>query len=199
MNRAARLWYGIRRRCNPESEYVKESPTYAGCINGFSSLSEFSQWASGQPGFYRKDAFGKWWHLDKDLLVPGNKVYSSSTCIFVPAKINTLLGACNSTRGNWPLGVYLDARRNKWKAQCSDGGGKSKHIGYFTCPIAAHQAWQKYKSEIVMHFALNDQEVALDESLKAALIRISESIMNDMLNGRETLAMTESPTAKKEG
>lgn len=50
-----------------------------------------------------------------------------------------------------------------------------------------------------MNFALNDQEVALDESLKAALIRISESIMNDMLNGRETLAMTESPTAKKEG
>lgn len=199
MSRAAVLWRGIRRRCNSDSGYVKETPTYAGCTNDFSCFQEFKEWAEAQPGFYRKDSRGKWWHLDKDLMIPGNKSYSPNTCMFVPAKINTLLGACNATRGKWPLGVYLDGRRGNWKSQCSDGSGKSKHIGCFKCPTQAHRAWQKYKSEIVMHFALNDQEVALDESLKAALIRISESIMNDMLNGRETLAMTESPTAKKEG
>lgn len=31
------------------------------------------------------------WHLDKDILLKGNKVYSPETCAFVPAKINSLL------------------------------------------------------------------------------------------------------------
>jgi hypothetical protein len=43
--------------------------------------------------------FGKWveknyiegWHLDKDLLSLGDKIYSPETCCFLPAEINTFL------------------------------------------------------------------------------------------------------------
>lgn len=190
MNRAARLWFGIRRRCDPAGGYVKERPTYIGCTNAFASFDEFRAWAENQPGFYRKDRNGKWWQLDKDLIQPGCKSYSPSTCIFVPAKINSLLVACNATRGEWPLGVYLDTQRGRWKAQCSDGSGKSKHIGHFDCPTKAHRAWQKYKATLVMDFAMNDPEVALEPALKSALTKISESIMSDFAEGRETVAMT---------
>ena len=37
-------------------------------------------------------------HLDKDILVPGNKVYSPETCIFVPQRINMMFMDISSKR-----------------------------------------------------------------------------------------------------
>lgn len=44
-------------------------------------------------------------HLDKDILVKGNKIYSPETCIFVPSRINYLFLQSNKTRGDLPIGV----------------------------------------------------------------------------------------------
>lgn len=45
-------------------------------------------------------------HLDKDILCPGNKVYSPETCVFIDHAINSFVIECNSTRGKWPIGVF---------------------------------------------------------------------------------------------
>lgn len=38
-------------------------------------------------------------HLDKDILIKGNKIYSPETCIFVPHKINEYFSGINITKG----------------------------------------------------------------------------------------------------
>lgn len=194
MSRARRLWSGINRRCDPNSSYARETPTYAGCVNGFKDFDEFKSWAESNPGFYKQDYLGKFWHIDKDLREPGNKVYSPEKCIFVPARINTLFGASNATRGKWPIGAYKYPRRESWSAQCSDGE-KTKFLGCFDSPEKAHKAWQAYKAKLVFDIALNYQEISGEEVIKLALIRISNSIMADLEAGRETFALTEAPSA----
>lgn len=190
MNRSERLWFGINRRCDPDSDYVKSRPTYQGCRNEFTSFAEFKQWAESQTGFYKKDGNGKLWQVDKDLLCPGSRIYSSHTCLFVPAKINSLMLCSNSAQGEWPLGVYLDRCRNRWKAQCSNGDGHSSHVGYFRSPMDAHKAWQQRKASVVMGFAETDDDVKSDPRIQVALKRIAETIMCDLVLGRETFAMT---------
>ena len=48
----------------------------------------------------QQDYDGK--HLDKDLLVCNNKVYSPETCVFVPREINQFLTKSNNSRGKYP-------------------------------------------------------------------------------------------------
>ena len=47
-------------------------------------------------------------------LVHGNKIYSPSTCIFVPQRINTLFVKKDMNRGDLPIGVHWDKSRNKY-------------------------------------------------------------------------------------
>ncbi len=83
---------------------------------------------------------------NKDIISLGNKVYSPDTCIFVSPEINKFLTDSNSSRGEWPAGVYLEGRRGGFKAQCNNPfTGVREHLGYFTCPISAHQAWKARK------------------------------------------------------
>lgn len=53
-----------------------------------------------------KTLMEKYWHLDKDILVAGNKIYSPETCLFVPNRINSLLIRGVKT-GPLPLGVSM--------------------------------------------------------------------------------------------
>ena len=59
-------------------------------------------------GWHNFQNFAKWYednyyeieeeqmHLDKDILVKGNKVYSPDTCVFVPETINGLFVKSNA-------------------------------------------------------------------------------------------------------
>ena len=65
------LWRGMLKRCYSDV-YKKRYPTYEGCkvSNKFKNYEYFYEWYHKQIGF---DVKG--WHLDKDLLIKGNKVY----------------------------------------------------------------------------------------------------------------------------
>ena len=84
-------WQGMLRRC--EGKYKENRPTYAGvtCSETFKSYSYFYEWCQTQIGFGNVDNNGRFWHLDKDILVQGNKLYSEDTCCFVPQRENTLI------------------------------------------------------------------------------------------------------------
>ena len=92
------LWKGMLQRCYSDTQY----PTYEGCevSDNFKSFEYFYEWCNKQIG-----SGNEGWHLDKDLLVKGNKVYSEDTCVFIPKEINMVLTKSTASRGEYLIGV----------------------------------------------------------------------------------------------
>ena len=117
------------------------------------------------------------WQLDKDLLVKGNKVYSESTCVFIPAEVNTLLTKRTASRGEHLIGVYWHKTNKAFKAQVSKNKGTQEYLGSFKTEIEAFNAYkqakesfvkeqaEKYKSQIDprAYNALMNYEVGIDD------------------------------------
>lgn len=93
-------WKSMLGRCYSARRLAKH-PTYAGCsvCKEWQTLSNFIEWASPhwEPGL----------QLDKDILIPGNKLYAPDRCIFVTPQLNTLLNEREGARGSYPIGVTL--------------------------------------------------------------------------------------------
>ena len=152
-------WTGmLKRGCNDK---VKQKyPTYEGVTvcEEWHSFTNFSSWMMEQ------DWQGK--HLDKDILVLGNKVYSPTTCVFVDKVVNLFLTDSAASRGKWPIGASWDWQKQKFKSCCSNPfTKKQEYLGYFHCPNQAHLAWKKRKHELACQLA----DLQSDERVAAAL------------------------------
>ena len=101
------LWQHMLERCYSDT-YKKKKPTYEGCEVGdnFKSYEYFHEWCNKQIGF-DNDGNGNPFHLDKDLLTKGNKVYSENTSVFIPKEINSLLVKREASRGEYLQKRYL--------------------------------------------------------------------------------------------
>lgn len=140
-------WSDMIRRCHNKKRQERH-PTYRGCTvtQKWFSFLEFRAWMSHQ------DFEGK--QLDKDILCPGNKIYSPETCAFVSQNINTFVTDSGATRGDLPLGVHLHKRSGKLVAQCRNPfTGKKEHLGYFLDSESAHEAWRNYKHKMALIYA----------------------------------------------
>lgn len=185
--RAGLLWGSILARCKVGGSVQKRLPSCVGNSNGFKDFQEFTTWATLQYGYLHKDVNGKFWQLDKDLMVFGNKVYSAETCIFVPHRINTLLTTPFSIETNCPIGVYWDKIECKFISSCRDGtGGRQIYLGSFDCKFEAHKAWQMFKVQIIQQFIVQDEDVKNHLSLVGALETHLERIRCDLHSNRET-------------
>jgi hypothetical protein len=133
-------WRLMIQRCY-SVKYQEKFPTYKGCFvcKEWLTFSKFRQWMQNQ------DWGGK--QLDKDILVPGNKVYSPDTCVFVEKRVNVFLTESTASRGQHLIGASLDKTLNKFHAYCNDGSGKKKHLGLFDTELEAHKAWLAFKLE----------------------------------------------------
>lgn len=140
-------WKSMLQRCY-SPKWKDKYPTYINCsvCDEWLTFSNFKAWMEKQ-GWKGK-------HLDKDILFSGNKVYSADTCVFVDSMANTFTTDCGASRGEWPIGVYLNKREGKFQASCSNPiTGMREHLGFFTCPNLAHQAWKKRKHELACQLA----------------------------------------------
>ena len=101
-------WKRMLERCYSK-KFLESNPSY----NGTSVCSE---WLSAT-------AFKKWmeqqdWQdkcLDKDIIVPGNRLYSPETCAFVTNATNSFVTASDASRGDYPIGVDLHKRAGKYR------------------------------------------------------------------------------------
>ena len=139
------LWCNMLRRCYSDS-FKKKQPTYEGCEVGdkFKSYEYFYEWCHIQIGLANKD-----WHLDKDLLIKGNKVYSENTCVFLPHEINQILVKRTASRGEHLIGVNWDKTNKAFKARVNKNKGKSEHLGLFKTEIEAFNAYKTAKESFV--------------------------------------------------
>lgn len=157
------LWSGMLQRCHCD-KYQAKKPTYVGCTVSeyFKRYDNFHEWCENQVGFDQEG-----WHLDKDLLVKGNKIYSEDFCVFVPHEINTAIVTSRSFRGDSLIGLRLDKRSNKFQARVNKYG-KSFSLGYFEDELEAFSAYKQAKEDYLKELA-NKWEDQIDPRVCQAL------------------------------
>ena len=155
-----RVWEGMLDRCYSE-KYQAKQPTYVGCevVEEWLNFSVFRNWMVTQPWEGNE--------LDKDILIPGNKVYGPDTCVFVPCGLNLFMTDRGSLRGEFPIGVCWDKDRGMFIALCRNPfTGKQENLGRFTDPAAAHEAWRKRKHELACRYADMQTDPRIAQALR---------------------------------
>ena len=166
-----KLWQNMLVRCYSDSS-KKRRPTYEGCevSNNFKSYEYFYEWCHKQIGFSNQD-----WHLDKDLLVKGNKVYSETTCVFLPNEINSLLTKRAASRGEYLIGVSWDKRGMAFISRVNKNTGKSEYLGSFNTEIEAFNTYKQAKESFIKEQA-EKWKGKIDERAYEALINYTVEI-----------------------
>lgn len=186
-------WFDILARVNPKN--WDKYPSYIGTsiCEEWKYLSKFKAWMET-----------KNWenlNLDKDVLVPGNKVYSPGTCAFIPKYINSLFTQSDSIRGEYPLGVSRDKIASDMKnyltksfrASIRDRNAdkrRAEYLGMHATPEAAHKAWQKAKVRHILDYIEKYRKESsylkiIEDSI---MIRVNQ-LNYDIKNNRETIKL----------
>lgn len=154
------VWRNMIVRCYSK-KFLESNQSYIG-------TSVCSEWLYAT-------AFKKWmekqdWHgkcLDKDIIVPGSKLYSPETCAFVLQATNSFVIARDASRGEYPIGVSIHKHKGKYHAKCKNPfTGKREHLGYFSTPEEAHEVWRKRKHELAQLVAATESDPRVVEALK---------------------------------
>ena len=165
------LWTHMLERCYSDA-FKKKRPTYEGCevSNKFKSYEYFYEWCHSQIGFGVEG-----WHLDKDLLIKGNKVYSENTCVFLPHEINQILVKRTASRGEHLIGVHWHNASKAFVAQVGKSKGKQEWLGVFKTEIEAFNAYKTAKESFVKEQA-NKWKSQIDERAYNALMNYQVEI-----------------------
>lgn len=162
-------WFQMIRRC-----FAKRvnQPTYNDvvCCNEWLYYENFYEW------LHKQENFDKWlnndgWHLDKDIIIKGNKIYSPETCCLVPQNVNCLFTKHDAARGSYPIGVIKAA--NGFVARCMNPFIKKFiHLGTYETPEKAFLAYKLYKENII-------KQVAKEEYMIGNIVKqCYESMLN---------------------
>ena len=136
-------WQSMLARCYDKS---KSKGIYS-VSEDFLHYPIFKDWCKNQIGFGNDG-----WHLDKDILVKGNTIYSESTCCFVPVEINCIFGSNKKVRGDNPIGVYYDTGRHSYQAHLRLNGIR-KSLGRYKTRDSAFIAYKDAKESYIKQVA----------------------------------------------
>lgn len=142
-----RDWTAMIMRCY-SSQFHERNPTYIGCSVDPEWLvfSVFKRWMESQ--------LWEGMQLDKDVLAPGNRVYSPDTCAFISGALNRFTNDVRSARGELPIGVLPCSKEGRFLAHCRNPfTGKKEWLGKFSCAQSAHDAWRARKHEHACTYA----------------------------------------------
>lgn len=138
--KAYEVWVSILKRCYSQ-KYRQKFPTYDGCTihDSWKYYKNFKSWF--------EENYINNYHLDKDFLIEGNKVYGPTTCIFIPDWLNVFITGHGRARGEWPVGVYYKKSTGGFVSQISKNG-KMIHLGVHETPEKAYEVWLTYKLKL---------------------------------------------------
>lgn len=140
------VWVSMLKRCYTANKH--HNPRYIDCYvcTEWHNFQHFAEWYVLQNNQIR-------WELDKDIIVKNNKVYSPSTCAFVPKVINALFTKNNICRGEHPIGVCWDKVRKKYSSYCGNGRQQIR-LGFYNTEIEAFEAYKTFKELVIKDIAL---------------------------------------------
>ena len=142
-------WRSIMGRCYNSNENSKNH-SYKDCTvdERWHNFQVFARWYEDN---YNPETM-QGWHLDKDILVKGNKIYSPDTCAFVPAEINSLFINTSYGRSKTYLGVTYHKRINKYEASIRKNKNGC-YLGVFNTPEEAFQVYKEAKEDYIKEVA----------------------------------------------
>jgi hypothetical protein len=148
--RTWRTWVGIIRRTDyRDPKWMKYHPSYEGCTLDprWYKLSEFKKWIEQWEDYQNKE-------VDKDILIPGNKIYGPDTCLMVRPIVNSWFMPTNlENNGELPVGVSWNPswKKNKspnpYKTQISLIGKKRIYLGVYATIEEASASYEKVRKE----------------------------------------------------
>lgn len=147
-----KTWLNMLRRCY-DLEYKKEHvKSYDGCIvsDKWHSYENFKRWFD--ENYYEVE--NEMMHLDKDILVKGNKVYGEDTCVYVPNKINYLFTYEKLGNNGLPYGVSKTLKNevNAYRVRLHIDN-KETHIGNRNTLEEAFELYKKAKEDNIKRVA----------------------------------------------
>lgn len=154
-------WVNVITRTSSKS-YKTNRPTYktATVCEEWKCLQNFGAWydQNWKPG---RDN----WHVDKDILIKGNKHYSPENCRLVPQEINSLFIKADSLRGKCLIGV--NKRNNRYYASISIKQDK-KDLGSYLTELGAFYVYKIAKERHIQNMA-DEWSIKLDPEVYEAM------------------------------
>lgn len=143
ISKSYRAWKNGITRCYGEAS---KNNSYNECsfCEYFLEYQNFAEW------YESHESYGLGYHLDKDLLVRGNKIYSPETCTMLPIEINQAIGI--SEIGDLPQGVW----KHGYGYCCGVKYAHKKlrtYIGFYDTPEEASAAYVKAKEDYIHSLA----------------------------------------------
>lgn len=152
------VWKDMLRRCYNRGKNKKWS-VYEGCTvcDEWLIFDVFDKWFTPR--------YVEGWHLDKDIIVDGNRVYSPETCSVVPREINEYFKRINK-RSGLPRGVKRVGDRYSAEIQFR---GKRHYLGTFDTAEEAGLVFQNKKKELISLVAEEYKDQLEDRVYKALI------------------------------
>ena len=138
-----KVWNSIMER-GYSTIFKKKHPNYKDVTvcEEWHNFQNFGDWF--ETNYNPKTMQG--WHIDKDILVKGNRVYSSTTCCFVPLEINSMFTV--SRNNKYPTGVHYHIRNKTFTSSIN-----RRHLGSFDTPEEAFQVYKVAKEKHIKEVA----------------------------------------------
>lgn len=142
-------WSNMLIRCY-NKKYKDKHLAYDGCsvCDEWLNYQNFADWFDSN--YYKVE--GERMHLDKDILVKGNKAYSPDKCVIVPQRINMLFVTRRSKRGGLPCGVSKN-NSGTYGATCGIDVGVVENLGTYKTVEEAFFAYKTRKEKNIKEVA----------------------------------------------
>ena len=144
--KAYKVWDCMLKRCYSKNDKNHKS-SYKDCVvcDEWLLYSNFEKWYNNN--------YIEGYSIDKDLLSPGNRIYSPQTCCFLPPEINTRLISHSIRKTEQPIGVTVDTKQGGYQVIVKQHG-KSRRIGNRYDDIdSAFKAYCSAKKEYIKEIA----------------------------------------------
>ena len=176
-------WYNIIKRTDRRDPNIYSFETYKDCTLDprWFKLSAFKEWSEQWDDYENKE-------IDKDILIPGNKIYGPETCLMVRKSVNLFFKP--NIKRDLPRGVhhvskFKEGGKNpysasivrcgeKKKTQSTQGPANSKtnkfgriHLGHYPTIEEASVAYESARKEQIQFLI----ETETDIRVKNALIK----------------------------